>query len=178
MGKKSAQNLLDGIEASKWRGLTRLLAGLSIYMVGDSMAELLTAEFRSIDDLLAASKEQHRRRSRASARRGRRASTTSSTAPTAQKLVEDLREPGVKLTEDAQAEPERRDALAGKTFVVTGTLEKYKREEIEALIKSLGGKAAGSVSSKTDYVLAGEKAGQQAGQGQGAGRAGADGDGV
>ena len=58
MGKKSAQNLLDGIAASKARGLTRLLAALSIPMVGESMAELLTAEFHSIDDLLASSKEK------------------------------------------------------------------------------------------------------------------------
>ena len=58
MGKKSAQNLVDAIAASKDRGLTRLLAALSIPMVGESMAELLTSEFRSIDDLLAAPKEK------------------------------------------------------------------------------------------------------------------------
>ena len=72
----------------------------------------------------------------------------------------ELRELGLKLTEDQKAKPAGAD-LTGKTFVVTGTLTKYKRHEIEGLIRQLGGTAAGSVSKKTDYVVAGENAGSK-----------------
>src|SRR5262249_5050858 len=76
------------------------------------------------------------------------------------KAIEELRDLGVKMTEDRRA-AKRSAGIAGKTVVVTGTLEKYGREEIEALVKELGGKPAGSVSKKTDYVVAGEKAGSK-----------------
>ena len=160
MGKKSAQNLIEGIAASKSRGLTRLLASLSIPMVGESMAELLTQEFRTIDALLAASKEQ------IAMIKGFGPTRAESVydflhCPDGVKLIEDLRKLGVKLTEDAKAAPAGGTLLAGKTFVVTGTLTKYGREDVEELIKSLGGKATGSVSRKTDYVLAGESAGSK-----------------
>ena len=78
---------------------------------------------------------------------------------TAEFFIERLKTWGVKMTE-----PKRSTAgavLAGKTLVVTGTLQKYGRKDIEDLIKSLGGKAAGSVSKKTDYVVAGEEAGSK-----------------
>ncbi len=159
MGKKSAQNLLDGIEASKGRGLARLLAGLSIPLVGEAMAELITAEFPSIDALLAASKEE------LAAVKGFGPERADSLYhffhnPDGEKLIQELRELGVKLTEDARAKPKGAD-LTGKTFVVTGTLQNLSRDEIEGLIKQLGGKATGSVSKKTDYVVAGENAGSK-----------------
>src|SRR5262249_29729281 len=75
------------------------------------------------------------------------------------KVIEDFRSHRVKLTEDRKARPAGGADLSGKTFVVTGTLEHYSRDEIERLIKQLGGKATGSVSKKTDYVVAGENAG-------------------
>ena len=159
MGKKSAQNLLDGIEASKGRGLARVLSGLSIPLVGESMAELIADEFPSIEALLAASKEE------LAAVKGfgpERAESLYSFFHNAdgEKLVQELREVGVKLTEEARPKPQGAD-LTGKTFVVTGTLQKYSRDEIEALIKEHGGKATGSVSKKTDYVVAGENAGSK-----------------
>jgi DNA ligase (NAD+) len=77
------------------------------------------------------------------------------------KTLTEMKELGVKLTQEVRAKPAGSADLAGKSFVVTGTLEKYGREEIEALIKSLGGKATGSVSKKTDYVVAGENAGSK-----------------
>ncbi len=80
--------------------------------------------------------------------------------PDGEKLVKELRELGVKLTEEPRARPAGAD-LTGKTFVVTGTLANYGRDEIEGLIKQLGGKATGSVSKKTDYVVAGESAGSK-----------------
>ena len=77
------------------------------------------------------------------------------------KDVDDLHALGVKMTEAPRPKPAGGADLAGKTFVVTGTLQRYSREEIEELIKNLGGKAAGSVSKKTSYVVAGEKAGSK-----------------
>jgi DNA ligase (NAD+) len=80
---------------------------------------------------------------------------------TGEKLVAEFRDIGLKLTEPKRAAPAGGLVLAGKTLVVTGTLAKYDRNGIEALIKSLGGKATGSVSKKTDYVVAGENAGSK-----------------
>ncbi|MBY0525435.1 MAG: NAD-dependent DNA ligase LigA [Gemmataceae bacterium] len=160
VGKKSAQNLLDGIAASKQRGLARVLAGLAIPHVGDSVAELLADEFGSIDALMEASVE--------------RLSQVKGVGPimakdirahfqteSQRKIVQDLRSHGVKLTQDAKVKPKGATDLDGKTFVVTGTLKNYERSDIEGLIKKLGGKAVGSVSKKTDYVVAGEKAGSK-----------------
>jgi DNA ligase (NAD+) len=160
MGKKSAQNLLDGIAASKSRGLTRLLAALSIPMVGESMAELLTQEFPSIDDLMAASKERIAKIKGFGPTRAESVYDFLHSAD-GEKLISELRELGLKLTEDVKAVPKGGALLAGKTFVVTGTLQKYGRDAVEALIKQHGGKATGSVSRKTDFVLAGESAGSK-----------------
>ncbi|MBI2805445.1 MAG: NAD-dependent DNA ligase LigA [Planctomycetes bacterium] len=162
MGKKSARNLLDGLEASKTRGLARLLAGLAIQHVGDSVADLLANEFGSIDALMEASPE--------------RLNQINGIGPImadaihayfhedhSQGIIEDLRALGLKLTQDKRPSPAQAGGadLAGKTFVVTGTLAKYQREEIEALIRQLGGKASGSVSKNTSYLIAGEKAGSK-----------------
>jgi DNA ligase (NAD+) len=162
MGEKSADNLLAQIEASKSRGLARVLAGLGIRMVGESVAELLAHEFGSIDDLEKASKERLAQIEGIGPERAESIHQFfQSTA--GKKVVADLRSLGVKLTEDARPKPKTGAAgdLTGMTFVVTGTLEKYSREEIEDLIKQLGGKTTGSVSKKTDYVVAGEKAGSK-----------------
>jgi DNA ligase (NAD+) len=160
VGKKSAQNLLDGIAASKGRGLTRLLAALSIPMVGESMAELLTQEFPSIDELLAASKERIAKIKGFGPTRAESVYDFLHAADGA-KLIDQLRKAGVKLTEDRKAAPKGGSAVAGKTFVVTGTLQNYGRDDVEAIIKQHGGKATGSVSRKTDFVLAGENAGSK-----------------
>jgi DNA ligase (NAD+) len=162
MGKKSAQNLIDGIAASKDRGLARVLAGLAIEHVGESVAELLANEFREMDSLMAASED--------------RLSHINGVGPimahdiaayfqteSARKTIQDLKGFGVKMTQDAKPTAAQLGGtdLTGKTFVITGTLQRYGRDEIEGLIKSLGGKAAGSVSKKTSYVVAGESAGSK-----------------
>src|SRR5262249_52705004 len=144
---------LAGIEASKSRGLSRLLAGLSILQVGDSMAELLTAQYPSMDALMAASQEEMAAVKGFGPKRAENVYKFLHSVST-QKLVADLRAAGVKMTEDVKARPKGAD-LTGKTFVVTGKLENYKRKEIEDLIKGLGGSATGSVSKKTDYVVVG-----------------------
>jgi DNA ligase (NAD+) len=159
MGKLSAQNLLDAIEASKNRGLARLLAGLSIYGVGEAMAPLLIEEFPTIDALLAASKDE------LASVKGfgpRRAESVYNFfhSPAGEKLIQDFRDAGVKLTEDVKPKV-KGGVLEGKTVVVTGTLQRYSRKEIEDAIKLQGGKATGSVSKKTDYVVAGDEAGSK-----------------
>jgi DNA ligase (NAD+) len=162
MGKKKAKNLLDGVEASKGRGLSRLLAGLSIYMVGESMAELLADAFPSLDEILSASQEQ------LASIKGfgpKRAESVYQFfhSPTGEKLVQEFRDLGLKLVQEKKAAPTGLNStiLAGKTLVVTGTLSKYGRKEIEDLIKQLGGKATGSVSKNTSYLVAGEEAGSK-----------------
>ncbi len=162
MGEKSAQNLVDGIEASKERGLSRVLAGLAIQHVGVNVAELLAQEFGAVDQLLSASAE------RLGQIEGIGPVLAQSIheyfqSDSGRQTIEDLRELGVKLKEKARPKPAGLASadLSGKTFVVTGTLQKYSREEIESLIKQLGGKATGSVSKNTDYLVAGDKAGSK-----------------
>jgi DNA ligase (NAD+) len=162
VGKKSAQNLLDGIAASKGRGLARVLTGLAIPHVGESVADLLAQEFKNIDNLMKASVEQ------IDALEGIGGVLAKSAhdffhSESGKKMVHELREGGVKLSEEARPTPAQVGGadLTGKTFVVTGTLERYSRDAIEGLIKQLGGKPTGSVSKNTDYVVAGEKAGSK-----------------
>ncbi|HMF12030.1 MAG TPA: NAD-dependent DNA ligase LigA [Gemmataceae bacterium] len=162
MGQKSSQNLLDGIAASKSRGLAHVLTGLAIPHVGESVADLLAQEFRNVETLVAAPVE------RISQVKGIGEVLAQSVyeyfqSGAGKKTVRELREAGVKLTEAPRPTPAQVGGvdLTGKTFVVTGTLERYSRDEIESLIKQLGGKATGSVSKNTDYVVAGENAGSK-----------------
>lgn len=159
-GDLKAQNLLDGIAKSKDRGLAKLLAGLSIYMVGENMAEVLADAFPTLDALLAASQDEIAKAKGFGPKRAKFVYEFFH-SPAGEKLVTEFRELGLKLTHDKKAAPVGGSPLAGKTVVVTGTLTTYDRAGIEQLIKDLGGKAAGSVSKKTDYVVAGEKAGSK-----------------
>ncbi|HTU89960.1 MAG TPA: NAD-dependent DNA ligase LigA [Gemmataceae bacterium] len=158
MGELSAQNLLNAIEASKGRGLARLLAGLSIYGVGEGMAPLLVHEFPSIDALLAASKAELAGVKGFGPRRAD--SVYNFLHGPGKKIIQDLRDAGVKLTEDVKPKVTS-GPLAGKTVVVTGTLQNYSRSQIEGAIALHGGKATSSVSKKTDYVIAGDYAGSK-----------------
>jgi DNA ligase (NAD+) len=155
-----AQNLIAGIAASKGRGLGRLLSGLSIYMVGGSMAEALTETYSSLDDILAANEEELSKVKGFGPKRAKFVYDFFH-SPNGEKLVKEFRELGLKLTQDKKAAPAGGLVLAGKTLVVTGTLANYDRAGIESLIKSLGGKVSGSVSKKTDFVVAGESAGSK-----------------
>jgi DNA ligase (NAD+) len=158
LGEKNGKSLIDGLEASKSRGLTRLLTGLGIRHVGEHVADLLAQMFGSADTLLAASADQLAQVEGIGPQRA--ASIHAFFQSTAgRKVIAELTQLGVKLTEVQRKKPT--GGLAGKTVVVTGTLTKYGREEIEGLIRQHGGKPAGSVSKKTDYVVAGEKAGSK-----------------
>lgn len=161
MGPKSAQGLLDGIAASKTQGLARLLTGLTIRHVGVGNARLLAGEFGSIDELMEASVE------RLAQIEGVGPIVAESVfeffqQPGNRQLIERLRGSGVKLTEEKKVrKPTDGAGLEGKTIVVTGTMERYGRDEMEQLIRDLGGKPGASVSKKTSIVVAGEKAGSK-----------------
>jgi DNA ligase (NAD+) len=160
MGEKSADNLLEGIEASKARGLSRLLAGLGVPMVADSMADELAQAFGDIDALMDATEERLSQVEGIGPERARRIHEYFQ-SPLGRQLIAEFRELGLKLTEEKRKAPAGSADLTGKTVVVTGSLEHFQREEIEALIRKLGGKPSGSVSKKTDFLVAGDKAGSK-----------------
>lgn len=158
LGEKNGQTLIEGLLASKARGLTRLLTGLGVRHVGEHVADLLAQRFGSIDGVMSATAEELARIEGIGPQRANSIHAFFQSAEGLQVIAE-LRKLGVKLSEEQRKRPT--GGLAGKTVVVTGTLEKFGREEIEALIREHGGKPAGSVSKKTDYVVAGEKAGSK-----------------
>ena len=157
MGDKSAANLIAAIENSKQAGLARLLCAFGIRQVGQKAAKVLASHYGDLDELMAADTE---------------ALTTipdigGITAgfivdwfqnPQSQDLISKLRAAGVSFT---SREEKKDDRFAGLTFVLTGTLSRFTRDEASAIIESFGGKASSSVSKKTAYVLAGENAGSK-----------------
>ncbi len=159
--QKSTENLLKAVEASKDRGPARLLAGLGIRHVGGRVAELLAEHFGDIDAIAAASEEQLSQVEEigpviaASVRQF-------FASPQARQIIKSLKAAGVRMKAERAGRTAAQLPLAGKTIVVTGTLEHYSRSQIEQLIKDLGGRAAASVSKKTDFVLVGEEAGSKA----------------
>jgi DNA ligase (NAD+) len=155
--EKSARTLLAEIERSKKAGLARVLMGLGIRFVGERTAELLAAEFGSIDSIMAASAEELERVEEVGPRISE-AILDFFARPANRALVEHLKAAGVEMT----AEKKQRSAeLAGLTFVLTGTLPSLTREEAKQRIEAAGGKVSGSVSKKTSYVVAGEEAGSK-----------------
>jgi DNA ligase (NAD+) len=160
MGDLSTKNLLDGIAASKDRGLARLLTGLGIRHVGETVADLLAREFGNMNELRDAPLDRLARVEGIGPERAKSIKEYLDSA-TGRKTIDELKTLGLKMTEAPRPKPAGGSDLSGKTFVVTGTLSRYSREEIEELIKNLGGKSAGSVSKKTSYLVAGEKAGSK-----------------
>jgi DNA ligase (NAD+) len=157
MGEKSSDNLLTAIAASKERPLARFLYALGIRHVGEHLARVLARQFGSLEELAAADREQllaihevgpqvadsvvdffRKERNR--------------------QILDELRQAGVV----PRAEARRTGGpLTGKTFVFTGTLVQFKRKEAQDMVEALGGRASGSVSKKTDYVVAGSEAGSK-----------------
>jgi DNA ligase (NAD+) len=162
MGQKSAQKLLANLEVSKARGLARLLNALSIRHVGTRVATTLAQHFGSMDELLAASEEElsHVEDVGAVIAQSVHKFLHSEHGESA---VRRLKDAGLDMTAPKKSPESAGTAgpLSGKTLAVTGTLEKYSREEIESLIERYGGRAASSVSKKTDFLIAGEKAGSK-----------------
>ena len=157
-GKKFAQNLVDSIEASKQNDLYRLITALGIRHVGTKASKILAKKYKNIDNLLEANFED--------------LSTIADIGPVmansiieffgqeqTKDLIRKLKEAGVNTTSLEEELADNR--FEGKTFVLTGSLEKFTRGEASDIIEKYGGKVSGSVSKKTDYVLAGEEAGSK-----------------
>ncbi|HTC29797.1 MAG TPA: NAD-dependent DNA ligase LigA, partial [Candidatus Acidoferrum sp.] len=158
MGEKSISKLLEAIEGSKSRGLTRVLTGLGIRFVGEQTAAILAGDFGSVDAIAAAS-EDDLQRSEGIGTEVAASVRLFFEQPANQAMIERLRRAGVVM---AGAKRERGTGrLSGKTFVLTGTLPALTRDEAAALIVAQGGKVSGSVSRKTDYVIAGDEAGSK-----------------
>jgi DNA ligase (NAD+) len=156
-GDTSAQNLIEAIEKSKTNDLERLIFALGIRFVGERAAKLLARHFRSTEKLMDATAEELVSIPEIGPKVAESVVFYFS-VPANRQRIERLVALGVRPKFEAPAGGSR---LAGKTIVVTGTLEKLSRDEIHALIEREGGKPSGSVSSKTSYVVAGEEAGSK-----------------
>ena len=157
MGAKSAENLIRAIEKSKANDLSRLIYGLGIRQVGEKAAKVLASHFGTMDALMAATAEEL-------------TEIDDVGAITAQCIVDYLAQPQSRdliqrlMAADVNMESTRTqvdDRFKGMTFVLTGTLTRFDRKTAQALIEERGGKASGSVSKKTTYVVAGEAAGSK-----------------
>jgi DNA ligase (NAD+) len=157
MGDKSAQNVLDEIEASKKLPLGRVIFGLGIRFVGERTAQFLAEHFGSIDALMNASLKELEDVNEVGPRIAESIREFFD-EPRNRELIKRLRDAGLTF---AGKKRERGTKLAGKTFVLTGTLAKYSRDEAKKLIEDAGGRVSGSVSKKTDYVVAGSDAGSK-----------------
>jgi DNA ligase (NAD+) len=156
MGDKSAQNVLDEIEASKKLALERVIYGLGIRMVGERTAQFLAEHFGSMDDLMNASEEELQNVTEVGPRIAN-SIIEFFREPSNRKLIDRLRASGLTFTGKKK---ERGTKLAGKTFVLTGTLTR-PRDLVRKTLEDAGGRVAGSVSKKTDYVVAGADAGSK-----------------
>jgi DNA ligase (NAD+) len=160
MAEKSAQNFLDGVAASKQRDLWRVLFGLGILHVGAGVAKALGRSFATIDEVFTSSAAQLTECEDIGEVIARSIVQWYGDSRN-RKLIERLRDAGLNFKSELYKPRAAAGPFAGKTFVLTGTLPSLKREEAAAKIEALGGKVSGSVSKKTDYVVAGEEAGSK-----------------
>jgi DNA ligase (NAD+) len=157
LGPKAVETLLSQIEESKKAGLARVLMGLGIRFVGERTAQQLAEEFGSIENIKGASAEELERVEEVGPRISQ-AIIEFFAIESNKHLIKSLEDSGVYM----KAEKKRRSAqLTGLTFVLTGTLPTLSREDAKARIEGAGGKVSGSVSKKTNYVVAGEEAGSK-----------------
>ena len=157
MGQKSAENLIAAIEKSKSNDLSRLLFAFGIRQVGQKAAKVLSAKFATLDQLCQATVEDLTQVDDIGEITAR-SLVNWLHSPQTEHLIASLKAAGVNMTSDAQP---LGDQLAGKTFVLTGTLGQLSRSEAGAKIEALGGKVSSAVSKKTSYVVAGEEAGSK-----------------
>lgn len=160
VGQKNADNLIAGIEASRSRGLARVLSSLSIRHIGPRVAQLISKAYPTIGELRRASVEDL-----ATIHEIGEAIAQSIHeflhSDYGSAILEDLESVGVDLSQPIASTESEEGPLSGKTFVVTGTLAHYTRDEIKERIEKLGGRASSSISKNTDYLVAGEKAGSK-----------------
>lgn len=157
-GPRSAQRVLEGLEASKSVPYDRVIYALSIPFVGDTVAKKVAKAFPDIDRLMAASAEELA----AVKDLGPRIAESIVeyfAEPRNREVVERLRAVGLQMSQPEESEEGRTNLLDGKSFVISGTFSRHSRDEYKELIELNGGKNVGSISKKTDYVLAGENMG-------------------
>lgn len=157
MGQKSAANLLQAIEQSKERGLAPLIFALGIRHVGEKAGKILAQRFGSMENLTKATAEDLQEIPDIGPTMAQSLATFFAQDSTV-RFLERLQAAGVRMTADISEKPA---IFAGQSIVVTGTLERFDRHQIEGLIENYGGKAASGVSKKTAFVVAGEKAGSK-----------------
>ncbi len=157
MGEKSAENVLKEIENSKKLPLERVIYGLGIRMVGERTAQFLAEHFGALEAIETASEEELLQVEEVGPRIAK-SIVEFFAEPKNRELVDELRAAGLTLRGKKK---ERGTKLTGKTFVLTGTLTNYSRDEAKKMIEDAGGKVTGSVSKKTDYVVAGADAGSK-----------------
>jgi DNA ligase (NAD+) len=157
MGDKSAQNVLDEIENSKQLPLERVIFGLGIRFVGERTAQFLAEHFGSMDALMKAGEEELLEVEEVGPRIAQSIAEFFR-EPKNRELVERLRKAGLTFTGKKK---QRGTRLTGKTFVLTGTLARFTRDQAKQMIEDAGGRVASSVSKKTDYVVAGTDAGSK-----------------
>lgn len=157
MGEKSASNLIDAIEKSKSAGLSRLICAFGIRQVGQKAAKVLASHFGNLDSLVHADVNELTLIPDIGGITAQFITEWFSN-PQSLHLIERLRSAGVDFISHEEIKDNR---FAGMTFVLTGTLNNYKRDEAGAIIESFGGKVSGSVSKKTNFVLAGAEAGSK-----------------
>ncbi len=160
LGERSAERIVASLKDSKTRPLARLIYGLGIRFVGDSTAALLARRFHGVDALAAATAEELEEVDEIGARIAESVRAFFASEQN-RKLLDRLRGEGLQFEEEAAEEDHAARPLEGKVFVLTGSLAETTRNEAAARITALGGKVTGSVSSRTDYVVAGEKAGSK-----------------
>jgi DNA ligase (NAD+) len=160
MGEKSAQNFVDSVTASKSRDAWRVLYGLGILHVGAGVAKSLARHFRTVEAVLDVSAEQLMEADDIGEVIAQSVMRWWGD-PVNRRLVERLAKAGVNFKSELYSPSRASGPFAGKSFVLTGTLPSMTREEATARIEALGGKVSGSVSKKTDFVLAGDEAGSK-----------------
>jgi len=161
MGEKSIDNLLNAIETSKQKPFDKVLFALGIRYVGAGVASKLAKYFRSLDNLMNATEEEMTKADEIGDRISKSVKTFFNSKKNL-KIISELKKSGLnlKLSDDIYKQ-QNETVFTGKTFVLTGTLSKYTRDEATSRITELGGKVTSSVTSKTDYLIAGEKEGSK-----------------
>ncbi|MEY8317826.1 NAD-dependent DNA ligase LigA [Oscillospiraceae bacterium 50-58] len=157
MGKRSAKKLLAALEKSKEQDLSRLIYAFGIRQVGQKAGKILAARFQTLENLQNATLEELTAVDDIGEITARSILDWMA-SPQSRHLIDRLREAGVNMTAAEQGSDRR---FEGMTFVLTGTLEKFTRDEASEMIEARGGKSSGSVSKKTTYVVAGEAAGSK-----------------
>ncbi|MFZ1320422.1 MAG: NAD-dependent DNA ligase LigA [Ignavibacteria bacterium] len=160
-GEKSVENILNAIELSKEKPFDKVLFGLGIRHIGERTSKILAKNFHNIDTLIKATEDEITQVHEVGPKIAESVIKFFKDKKNL-KNIENLRKSGLKFETDIKPGSEvTNENINNKTFVLTGTLEKYKRDEAQKIIEDLGGRVSSSVSKKTDYVLAGSEAGSK-----------------